>query len=403
VTTQAELDAALAEGAAPVLTGRGYFSVGGTATVLARGFAEVYASDGASVSASERSIVRASGYAEVEATDDAEVHAHGDVTVRARGRSLVYAYEGATVFAGEQAVVHTAGPVSVYDETQGEWWRLCPLCGCDVDEWVCTNEDCGYILCSICADGRSGGSNTQDRPPCPHFAAMVWHDTDDIKMGIEATIDGPLGARVVLDDLTRAAGGVARSSVFLGSMIGSGAWTDYFVHDVAAFERRLSSRLDVQIDAVRPKSHTKQIKFLYHVSDERIESFASEMSRWGHGGIYGWTHPISDGPYIYRFDGPFKVYKIDDAETGSFHILNGFGSDDDFNSLLRELGPDAGLPTDGPPWVTPSGVYGIDYFRELHRLLRERLDASGFDGWWMGGEIVIWNHGEAMLVREAEA
>ena len=243
VATQEELDAALAAaGAIPVCMGRGFFRVGGSARVVVRGFTEVEARDTAIVEAREHAVVHAFRRAEVEATDDAEVHAEGEVTVRARGRAIVYASEGTSLFLSEQAVATIEGPLAQYQDSRGGS-RLCPICGAEVEDWVCTNtSECGYILCSICADG-SGGSNTHDREPCPHFAAMVWHETDEIMMGVDATIEPPLSARIVLDDLAHAASGVSRSSVFLGSMAGSGAWTDYFVPDLAEFQQRLQARL----------------------------------------------------------------------------------------------------------------------------------------------------------------
>jgi hypothetical protein len=227
----------------PVCTGRGFFRVSGNARVLARGFAEVEADELVRVDAGEHAIVHASGGVEVEASGDAEVHTRGKVTIVARGHAIVYAGEGANVFVSELAWLKIEGQLASYRDTRGEGRRQCPLCGGSIDDWVCTNKrDCGYILCSICADG-DGGSNTQGRQACPHFAVMLWED-DQIYQGIDLDVEFPIRVRMMLDDLTRAAGGVARDSVFLGgAMGGNGTWTDYFVPDLAGFERRVEERV----------------------------------------------------------------------------------------------------------------------------------------------------------------
>jgi hypothetical protein len=259
VRTQDELDAALAAGVIPVCIGRGFFRVGGSATVLARDYVEVEARDASRIDANDHAVVRAAGRAEVEATGDAEVYVEDGAVVRARGRSIVHATEGASVFVSEQATVKVEGPLAAYEDSRGERALTCPLCGSPVSNWVCTNKmDCGYILCSICADG-SGGSNTKGVDPCPHFAVTLW-DEDEVMDGIEVSVEPPLSLGLVLDDLTRAAGGVARSSVFLDSRV-SGMWTDYFVPDLTAFEQNLIERLrklaplagvDVLVFAVEP-------------------------------------------------------------------------------------------------------------------------------------------------------
>jgi hypothetical protein len=143
-----------------------------------------------------------------------------------------------------------------------------------------------------------------------------------------------------------------------------------------------------------------EIQVVWHGAAEPLERLDPSGSRWGHGGIFTVSSPErAPGPILYRLDGPFTVYAIEDAETGSAHIHCGFGFDADYNALVRELGPSAGLPADGPPWVPPRGEYAINYFRELDRLLRERLERDGYDGWWMGGELVLWNYAKLKPVR----
>jgi hypothetical protein len=34
----------------------------------------------------------------------------------------------------------------------------------------------------------------------------------------------------------------------------------------------------------------------------------------------------------------------------------------------------------------------------LDRLLRERLERAGYDGWWMGGELLLWNYAKLQPV-----
>jgi hypothetical protein len=132
-------------------------------------------------------------------------------------------------------------------------------------------------------------------------------------------------------------------------------------------------------------------RLLRHDADAPVDCFTPELSRWGHGGVY--AHYCDDrppGPYPYWWDGPFLLAEIDDDETGSFHILQGYGHDAEFNAVLEILGPQAGIGS--PPFALPNGSFGVEYFRELHRLLREQLEAEGYEGWWMGGEVVVWNY-----------
>lgn len=140
---------------------------------------------------------------------------------------------------------------------------------------------------------------------------------------------------------------------------------------------------------------------VYHSSETPIESLASGASRWGHGGVYATVEPSGrGGSHLYLLEGPFLVADIEETEHGSFHILQGYGRDGEFNALLRKLGPDAGLPTSGPPWTCPRDQFGIDYYRDLHRLLREHFEAEGFCGWWMGGEVVLWDYALLGDMRE---
>ena len=110
VTTQAELDAALAEHVDTITINspRGvWLSIGdsGSATVEASGSATVEAWDSATVRAWGSATVEASGSATVEAWGSATVRAWGSATVRAWGSATVRASGSATVRAWGSATV----------------------------------------------------------------------------------------------------------------------------------------------------------------------------------------------------------------------------------------------------------------------------------------------------------
>lgn len=135
-----------------------------------------------------------------------------------------------------------------------------------------------------------------------------------------------------------------------------------------------------------------RLETAYHASQKSVARFAPEVSRWGHGGVFATPEPREGAPYAYLLPGPFLLLGVEDWDTGSFHLLEGFGTDDEWNALVAELALAAGLGSDGPPWLLPRNTYGVDHFYDLHRLLRERLEAEGYDGWWLGGEVVLWNY-----------
>jgi hypothetical protein len=113
--------------------------------------------------------------------------------------------------------------------------------------------------------------------------------------------------------------------------------------------------------------------------------------RWGHGGVFATVRrPPTRGSYLYWLPGPHAVLEVDDDHTGSFHLMLGYGEDAEFNSLLAELGPIAGIGS--PPFLIPEGMCWIDHGYALHRVLRERLETEGYDGYWCGGEVVLWDY-----------
>jgi hypothetical protein len=119
VTTQAELDAALADKTVDWIEIRSPRGVwldvvsSDSATVTAYGSATVTASGSATVTASGSATVRAYGSATVRAYDSATVRASGSATVRASGSATVRAYDSATVRASGSATVTASGSATV--------------------------------------------------------------------------------------------------------------------------------------------------------------------------------------------------------------------------------------------------------------------------------------------------
>ena len=101
VTTQAELDAALAVGDADIIidSPRGRW-------LKVSGSASVWAYDSATVRAYGSAYVRAYDAASVEASGSATVRASGSATVRATGSASVRAYGSATVEATPYVAIH---------------------------------------------------------------------------------------------------------------------------------------------------------------------------------------------------------------------------------------------------------------------------------------------------------
>lgn len=151
------------------------------------------------------------------------------------------------------------------------------------------------------------------------------------------------------------------------------------------------------------ESHTMEVPTLYHGYNGDKPVFREGESRWGHGGVFAVKYP-EDAP---RGDGvlqlnapegqPFKLFAINDLTTGSFDILEGLGTDKDFNNLLEQAANSEGIPAttraDGSKYFPlPRGQYGIDYYRGIDERLADAMKSAGFDGWRMGGEIVVWNY-----------
>lgn len=141
------------------------------------------------------------------------------------------------------------------------------------------------------------------------------------------------------------------------------------------------------------RGRSTRLPFFYHVGP--LGEYDRESSKWGHGGIFGVSR-IKDAAALFRpgvrgiaIRGPFRIYEIDDVENGSYDIMRGITTDAQWLSYATRVAK--ALSMGDPPWIPPKGSFGVTVFRDFHRALRDGLEAAGFDGWWMGGEIVIWN------------
>ena len=155
VTTQAELDAALADASVSLViidSPRGVWlrvtSNGiGSATVRASGSATVEASGSATIEASGSATIEAWGSATVEAWGSATVRASGSATVRASGSATIEAWGSATIEATPWVAVHLHSAratvsgghiidVAALDLTDPETW--CTYHGVTVVDGVAT-------------------------------------------------------------------------------------------------------------------------------------------------------------------------------------------------------------------------------------------------------------------------
>ena len=119
VTTQAELDAALAEGVdcVDIYSPSGAWlevRFTGSATVQAYGSAMVRARGSAMVRARDSATVQAYGSAMVRARDSATVQAAESATVQAYGSAMVQAADSATVIARGSAIVWATSRVAIH-------------------------------------------------------------------------------------------------------------------------------------------------------------------------------------------------------------------------------------------------------------------------------------------------
>lgn len=148
------------------------------------------------------------------------------------------------------------------------------------------------------------------------------------------------------------------------------------------------------------------VRALYHRGDNPAE-FTPDGSRWGHGGAYFTTDAPLDAwksADAWTVHGNFKLYEIRDNVNGSAVIHRGYSTDPQYNKLwdwamarngYEKVDASAQLR---PEWVAqnPDKVMrwpdlSWDERQRVDATMKEALSAAGFDGWWMGGEVVLWN------------
>ena len=143
-------------------------------------------------------------------------------------------------------------------------------------------------------------------------------------------------------------------------------------------------------------AHAATLNVLWHTSPESSPRFTSEGSRWGHGGVYFTVRPrvqALTGEVELGVDGPFRLYQVKDHQASSGQLWRGYSDDQSWVELVIRLAGAVGLPA--IPGVGFGSfyppVYWIDYGRDLQRAIRLELEREGFDGIWIGGEVVVWN------------
>jgi len=171
---------------------------------------------------------------------------------------------------------------------------------------------------------------------------------------------------------------------------------------------------------------------VFHYSTGIADYSPEGGGRWGHGGVYAVRalDPLFDSlGKPFEIPGPLKIYSVDDEHNGSSVIWRGYGADASFNELLFAAAKETGYPprpgvgqeeenqrievlakkSDDPDFYNSPlarGRYWVHYGYELQERLREKLEAQGFDGIEVGGELVVWNYdniGRAKLKRAAPA
>ena len=142
------------------------------------------------------------------------------------------------------------------------------------------------------------------------------------------------------------------------------------------------------------KERTVMVHTLWHTSRDKAPTTLTPEhgAKWGHGGTF-FTNTLDNsiGDHQLRIRGDFKIFDIQDQKNGSFDILRGYTDDAGYLEVAKEAAREAGLP-DGPPWDLPPKRFGIEYFKDFSAKLKGILEERGFDGWWMGGELVVWNY-----------
>ena len=169
------------------------------------------------------------------------------------------------------------------------------------------------------------------------------------------------------------------------------------------------------------RDHTTTLRSVWHYTPDPDKlDLRPGQSRWGHDGVYVMPRPAGDmglgaDRRPVEIEGPFTVYEVKDDVNGSARIWQGDGTDESFNRLLLDAAREVGLPAE--PGIgygehqlavqgqdpRPDSYYFIHYAHDLQRRLREKLEAAGFDGIWVGGEVVLWNYDKLNPGRAEEA
>lgn len=144
-------------------------------------------------------------------------------------------------------------------------------------------------------------------------------------------------------------------------------------------------------------SSTK-LKILYHgTTKDKATSIAKEgfkpANKWGHSGVF-FTTELYDkmrGETVIEVVGDFKVAEVDDSDTGSAHIEQGYGNDKEYEKIRSEIFKKHGIPT---PWSF--GLRDKDKsfdkkWQSAEKEIKEYFHKEGYDGKWIGGEVIIWN------------
>ena len=159
----------------------------------------------------------------------------------------------------------------------------------------------------------------------------------------------------------------------------------------------------------RVDEHTLIADSLFHSTDEEgTFDLSPEKSRWGHKGLFfTWnreSQPVMSRKRQIEVKGPFRLYTVADDTLGSGHLWMGQGNDPDFNKIALDAAKEVGAPTEsydadmGPragETITYVDLWGMDVFEDrqpYYAKVREKIEALGYDGIQIGGEVVVWNY-----------
>jgi hypothetical protein len=187
---------------------------------------------------------------------------------------------------------------------------------------------------------------------------------------------------------------------------GTGRAVEVVGHKPEAVSAPLPDEMEQSIE-----NHRQELDYLLHTYDAvnrepgtgKRRSLTPGGSRWGHGGVYLSEGLLSSDRQhdVDVFEGPFSVYVVDDDENGAGTIWDGGGTDTEWNALADEIARRAGYEDNynvmhlGHHDERGPGQYLIrpwDDRQAFFAEVRTTLEARGFDGIQVGGEIVVWNY-----------